>query len=203
MILTGDAEPIACTYGVTVTDPVTADVDAIAAGLHDAWGDELMPQLCNVISLNTTEIALQRTEPSYPVTPTSAPSVGFGTGAVVGGEVGNCAPQNCAYLLSKRSNYGGRRGQGRMYLPGVAEGDVSPVGIIGAGRLGTLATAAATWLARFGTGALTDVVPVILHSFKIEEGLPVPVPTTLPPPYPITAMGLSTSIATQRLRLRR
>ena len=47
------------------------------------------------------------------------------------------SPPSVSYVVSKRTNIGGRAFRGRMYLPGVQEGDVDEAGIIAGARVNT------------------------------------------------------------------
>lgn len=196
--LTGDPEPMAVTIGLKDQDPVLNTPNEIAAELADAFGDEIMPEVTNVMTLTQCEVYLQRDGDSWTPTP---PDIGVATVAVVGSEVGTAAVQNTAYLIHKRSTDSGRRGRGRWYLPGVAEGDVSAVGAVGAGRIASLNLALTAFLARFGAGALTDVQAVILHGVA-DPAIESP-PVGFPDPSVITSMNVDPIVATQRRRLRR
>jgi hypothetical protein len=196
MSLTGDNEALAVTLGVRDQDPVVNTPNEIAAGLFDAFGDEILPELTNVITLTQCEVFLQRDGDSWDDVP---PDTGVATGAVAGSETGQSAVQNTAYLVHKRSAEGGRRGRGRWYLPGVAEGDVSPAGAVTSGRQTTMNAALVDFLARFGAAGLTDMAPVILHGL-IGSSTP---PPGFGDPTLITAMTLDPVAATQRRRLRR
>lgn len=101
--------------------------------------------------------------------------------------LGSALPQNCAFLVQKRSGVAGPQGRGRMYLPPFAaiESEISSNGVLSPG-----ATAAIQ-------GRVNDAFPVdsavILHDALS--------PTTVP--TPITVLVLSNLLATQRRRLRR
>lgn len=203
--LSGDAQPFAVTYGLIEVDPPIDTPNDIAAAVHDAFGDLIVPELTNVITLTQTEVYLQRTGPNYGPGE-AAPLVGTAVLNRVGGEAGQSAVQNTAYLVHKRTSFGGRRGRGRWYLPGVAEGDVSPAGAVGSGRVTSMNAALAAWLLRWDlTGSdLDGYFPVILHSYDPDADPPaISDPTLLPPPHIITSMNLDGLAATQRRRLRK
>ncbi len=106
---------------------------------------------------------------------------------------GSFLPQNCAFLLHKRSGLGGRKNRGRMYLPGVNEALVDDKGLMSTTAInGVNAAAAAT---------LADIIAiegvermVILHTQPLG-----PVGTV---PTPVTTLLLDPVLGTQRRRLR-
>jgi len=61
----------------------------------------------------------------------------FGTSSrqSAGSNPGNSAPSNTAWLVTKTPGVGGRRKRGRMFIPGIPEGDVDPGGFIVPGRV--------------------------------------------------------------------
>lgn len=114
------------------------------------------------------------------------------TRAVGGTGAGATAPYNVAYLVHKHNFTIGRRGNGRMFLPGVNETMVGSAGEISPGWFTTLQTA----LTAFYDGLVSDEFqPVLFHS--PTAGNPTP------PSSFITGFGLDVRVATQRNRLRR
>lgn len=108
---------------------------------------------------------------------------------VVGTAVGSLLPSNCAVLVEKRTAAAGRRGQGRMYVPGIAaEPNVDGLGVLASAYVTGLTTALAAWLTRLGSDGLP---PYLLHATA---------PAT---PDPITALAVDPVIGTQRRRMRR
>lgn len=114
------------------------------------------------------------------------------TGAIGTGEAtGDFLPQNCSFLMQKRSDLGGRRNRGRMYWPIISEGNVNEVGEISSGFLSTLNTFADNFLAEAQNAANNLSAMVILHS------------SGDPTPAVVTSVSVTPLIATQRRRLRR
>lgn len=94
---------------------------------------------------------------------------------------------NLAMLVVKSTSLGGRKGRGRMFVPGVLESAVDPAGIISDAVL----TPIQGMLEALVTDLATVSVPmVLLHSDS----------TT---PTPVTGLNASGTAATQRRRLRR
>lgn len=189
MLVTGDVEPMAVTIGMALNG--VGSLPEITEQLHDAFGDFLVPQLPADMSLVQTEIHFNGAG---------------GTGLEIfthtltrtGARPGGSLPNNCAFLVHKRTALAGRRGRGRFYIPGPEDGNVAGNGILSTALFDQVQAALNTWFARWGAPStpLADVRPVVLHSHKKLE----PPPTQ--PPTIITAFQLDTKIATQRRRLR-
>lgn len=96
-----------------------------------------------------------------------------------------------SYLVQKNTNFGGRSGRGRFYIPGVPEQNADEGGELTSGVLGGLQIAMDAFYAAL---LAADLPPVLLHA---EPDAPI---TT---PLPITSFTVSSKIATQRRRLRR
>lgn len=195
MTLAADPEPMAVTYGVAF-DVGSADSPALMAAaaveLHDSFGDTVIGAMGNVYTLTTTEIRYVPDSGTLGDDPTIAVT----SLARVGAQPGGVLPQNCAVLIHKRTARSGRRGRGRMYVPGIPEGDVSQVG--GITTLAGWQTALTAFYNRIV--AAPDVLgPVLLHSTSPT----VPLLTDpLLVPDGITAFQVDGVIATQRRRLR-
>lgn len=105
------------------------------------------------------------------------------------GTGGTAGVPNTAFLVQKQTALGGKAGRGRWYLPGVPEASVSQGGAL----TGGIATAIQSDLDSFqATYEGPGYIGVVLH----EPGSPLSTPT------PITSFAISTTVATQRRRLR-
>lgn len=109
-------------------------------------------------------------------------------------------PQNSALLISKRTNLGGRRGRGRMFVPGVlGEAAVGETGVITSGVVADLQDKADDFLDQCTTGGLAALpVPLYLEHFPSTVS-----PGSEPPPTLVTSLVVDSLISTQRGRLRR
>lgn len=96
-------------------------------------------------------------------------------------------PINTSYLVNKVSQAPGRRGRGRMFLPGVSEGAVGDDGIVEAGSVASLQTAVDNVVTQMATLGYT---PVLFHQKP---------PFT---PSLISAYSVQKKVATQRRRFR-
>lgn len=179
---TGDPEPMVCTMGFQVDDPVTVGQTAM-----DNFATAFLTALRNrTISLYTwsrVDFVVGKTTGDTAFTST----VGAGNGALTGAGL----PQNCAWLVRKRSPLVGRKNRGRMYVPGVRETNVNEVGIIENTEVAGAQTAWNTFQANI-EGDPNFVGLAILHSLG---------DATLP--TPISALEVDNVIATQRRRMRR
>lgn len=185
----GDPEPMAVTYGVSI-DTVAPPVDpaALASGLQARFAADILPLMASVITLNGCEVRWQNAAPPAP------PVIAFDPGSAAGGNVGTYLPQNSAFLVHKRTSFAGRVGRGRLYFPGVNEDQVNNNGTLDGAALTSWNTALNTWLSDI------LVVPgcngmVLLHD---DGGAGAALP-----PYAISTLQMDPVIATQRQRLRR
>lgn len=100
-------------------------------------------------------------------------------------------PANTSLLVNKITSIGGRRGRGRMYVPGLVETSVDAAGaLLPAYRTGlqNCFTSIANYMAN------NDNPLVLLHGSYSEA---------VSTPTPITSLSVQPKVATQRRRLRR
>lgn len=103
------------------------------------------------------------------------------------GAAGASAP---AFLIHKNTDFGGRAGRGRMYLPGVPEAAIAPGGALEPAFADALNVAASAF---FDALEALLVLPVLLHG----PASPLEAPT------PITSFSGDPMVGTQRRRQRR
>lgn len=96
------------------------------------------------------------------------------------------APPNCTWVVRKSTAAGGRRGKGRMHLPGVIEANVDSLGQVDAGAMTTYNGRLALLLADH---AAAGMAMTLLHS----HGSSIPTP--------ITGLVVAPKIGTLRKRL--
>ena len=111
----------------------------------------------------------------------------------VGTQGSASVPQNTATLIRKTTAVGGRRGRGRMFIPGIAESVVNNQGVLTTAAVDQFNVSAA--LLRVPS-AFTGDANVVDGGVLFHESAP----TT---PTAITALIVQTTCATQRRRLRR
>jgi hypothetical protein len=89
--------------------------------------------------------------------------------AVVGGDSANIDEPDDALVITKRTDKAGRRGLGRMYLPGVPDDDVEN-GLNT--NVGAYANAAGTFFPLFLASGAWNIEPVVFSRKSQEEALP-------------------------------
>lgn len=186
--LLDDTEPIVTTLGHEIDTASGASGAQAADDLFVGFATHIMPELNNRYILTGVDAYVGQDGPGPLVyTSTEAPENGGATAAPL--------PQNCAYLIRKRTDLAGRRGRGRMYIPGCREDQVDPTGLVASGMVTALQTAFDNFY-EYLTAAVGGryYPPVVLHR---SEGAGVE-----PPPTPITTFTAENRIATQRRRLR-
>lgn len=169
-----------CTLGFHV-DPASGDAFAAATGFDAMWASRILPQQSSEILFLgcLVKFGPVDTGPSAQVSRSTAGSL-----------TGNGSQPNVAYLVRKSSDLGGRSGRGRMYIPGVNEGDVNSSGALTSTRRTALQTAVEAFMA----DAATAGNPLyLLHG----NSLGIHVPSIL------TGLSVDATVATQRRRLRR
>lgn len=101
------------------------------------------------------------------------------------------APPNVAAIIRKQTQFGGRKGRGRLYMPGIAEANITSTGTMS----GTPLTAMQTSWSTFLTGLLEEDIPMVLLHSEQDGGLT--------PPYVVSSLLVESRIGTQRRRNRR
>ena len=187
--LTGDPEKMVVTIGYRplVGDDFAAH-DGALTGLEQDFFDNIVVGAASM-SNSFTYLGLEAT---------AAIGAGFvsiikprtvaGTGPTTGFAA---LPQNCAYLVKKKTAFVGRRNQGRLYMPMIhlGEGDVTAAGVISAATVTALQT---RW-----TNFHTDSLAGGNYELQLLHSSPA-----MGDARDITAFVVDTTIATQRRRLR-
>lgn len=108
-----------------------------------------------------------------------------------GGLEGSAAvPPNTSVLVSKQTAVGGRRGRGRMFLPGIREDRVDVTGLLDPTNVGNINNALDSFMSDMTTAG---------YPLMLEHG-DDPSPLA---PTELVAMECQSTVATQRRRLRR
>lgn len=186
--LANDPEDMVITFGIELGG--SFDAPTTMGNIRDAFTDTgsvgPISRISNAYTFAAVELAIGQ-DGGPPIRTELAVNV-------AGTDTAPPLPQNCAVLVRKLSALPGREGKGRMYVPGFAEGGVSPNGVIDSVNL----TALQTRWDNFRAGVIvTDQVDnmVVLHSSPQAGGTPLPTP--------VTNLIVDNVIATQRRRLRR
>lgn len=187
----GAAVVFGCARNIELTASEHADI------IQDAFADAFAPEISTSVTITTCDV-------KFGPDATGA----SGTSSVVprqGAQSAACLAPNTAFLLTKVTGTGGRRGRGRMFLPGVTDTLADNGGVV--------LPAVVTQLGVRGTQLLTalDVAGmpmVVLHEpstiWVLVNGQPRRIPTSdpLPEPDQVTSLVCNTRVGTQRRRLR-
>lgn len=204
-----DPEEMVCTFGIRAGGSVlnTASAERILA----AWIARIRPLQDDSIGIVGVTIRV-RDDGGGDFVYDAAPAA-----ASVGGTVGAGLPSNCAILARKFTGRAGRRGRGRMFIPGINEGAIDEVGLLTPAGITAWDGALANFLADLGAAATAGppaTAPVIMtvqhnnttSSTRNSGGGVTTVTTTQgaagPLPDVVTQLRVDGRIGTQRRRLR-
>jgi hypothetical protein len=124
----------------------------------------------------------------------TGPAAITGVGAASGGSGGDGYAPNCAYLVTKNTSLGGKKGKGKMFIPGLNETNVITGGQLAAGIATTMA---GNWNSFQTAWEAFGYSLMLFHSYDPAKGETPVAPTH------INSFSCSNLIATQRQRLRR
>lgn len=185
IVHTALARPAYVTFGVAVpggtTDPdVIAEDVATAFTAPNSMSDRLDTG-CTVTTV-TCRVGQDAGDPRIGVFAPNKAGVGLA----------NAVPVNVAALIHKRTNFGGRRGRGRIFMPWCLDDtEVDEGGAIGVAARADLQANADVFLNVFALGGYSMVV---LHS---------PGQSSASVPFPVTSLTVDPRVSTQRRRLGR
>lgn len=206
--VSGDSEEMNCVVGVrTASPPLGVDH---ANRLMRAMATTVLLNISSSTTLLGVTLRVKQDGGDFLVFESNAASV-------TGGAAGAAAPQNTALILRKVTTRGGRRGKGRMFIPGIPEGVVDQAGILTATARTDFTTLAGQFLAALsatavaGPPAQAPVVTTIQHSNSTttsrSSGGGVRTITVVegaagPAPDDIVQYAVDPRVGTQRRRLR-
>lgn len=177
--------------------------------LSDAWRLAMMPQLSSSLGLVNTILRVRQDDGTDLIHTFPIATAGGGLALAP-------TPSNTAILVQKVTTRGGRRGKGRMYVPGCPEANVDQDGFLTVAYRASLQTAVNNLLDRLtapaGGGTAGDpVAPRLLHNSSTQTTVQTSptariVTTTItgpgPAPDAITGFLIAPQVATQRRRMR-
>lgn len=168
-----------CAYGVQLVDPGDSPAD-VADSVDNAYLTNTM------VSLQVAKITLVNIRVKFGPNDVGAsldrPVTHTGTAAGEG-----LAP-NSSLLVTKNTAFGGRKGRGRMYWPGIQDGTIDDYGNVTAASFNTYQTKFSAWLA---SHVGSNIPLVVLHG------------SNPPLPYLVTSLAVQNLMGTQRRRLGR
>lgn len=182
MMQSGASVPMLITFGYDAVSAQTPTQDAIDwDALLRATGRPFAPAAYSTTWLYLGIDATRMTG--------TGPIVGSVVQSIAGSTTLGACPPNTAFLLSKATARGGRKGKGRCFLPPMwtAETNVNDFGVISSGPVSTMQGQWASFLTAVNA---TPLPAVLLHS----DGST---------PDPITGLTVNALAASQRRRLRR
>lgn len=193
LFFTGNAAPTGAAITFAGRDVGGSTSAAGIAGIiATTWGTNLDNETNSLLTLGTVRVKKGPMEDG---------PFGVVNTANTGNKAASAASPNVAYLVRKNTALGGKKGSGRLYMPGVAEADVNENGDLVAARLTALQSA---WQ-NFHAALQTATVPMYLaHShgtYVNTKGQTITVPAITP--SEVTSLSLDNRVATQRRRLRR
>lgn len=191
LMCAGDPDPWYVTFGVAHTVD-EGDIETIGLSVNTAWQSTFLPSQANTVTHTGCKITMGTADEPLRV---------FKPSNVLdnqGGSADNRLPQNCALLVRKNTNKGGRRNKGRFFVPLiVGETTVNSVGMIETSEViyfQGLANAFQASLAEDADPVIPSTPMVVLHH---SEGV-----STAPSPTPVSSLQVDGVIATQRRRMR-
>lgn len=198
ILMGGTAAPLgaAMVFGTVRNIELTAEEHATA--IFDIIADSNVGEAPTTLTFESCVYKFGPDETGATGISTDIPRAGVNSSAAA-------SPQN-AYLLTKSTALGGRRGKGRLFLPGVIEERVSQSGAITPVVVETLTD---NWNGILANLETAGVPMVLLHGPSTEwvlvGGQPrrVPIAGEIPEPTPVTSIACSSTVATQRRRVRR
>lgn len=171
-----------CTFGVANPEELSpSDIGLIVENRADT--EQIM---ATVASTTTLVGILVKNGPN-----STGPSAEVATSIPGEDSVGQASP-NVAWLFRKETPLGGRRGRGRMYVPGVGETRIDQAGVIAEPTRAAMQT---NWRNFFDELTSSNLQPFLLHGESASG--------PAAPPTPISTWFLDARVATQRRRLRR
>lgn len=175
---TGLGAPTGAALTFGVQNDSDFDAPKVAFDIAEAWGTSAMT---GTYSTNVTASVFKAK-----LGPNATGAAAEYSTAFVGG-LGASGHPGAAYLVSKFTATGGRQGRGRCYIPGAAEGDVGPGGVILPANQDQITD---RWRDFNQLLILGSLPMVLLHHNSLT-------------PSPVTDLVCSGQVATQRRRNRR
>lgn len=204
-----DPEPMYCTIGLRAA---VAPLDAShAERLFSAWRQNGLTRQVSSAQLRGAIVRVQQ-DGGGTVVYEHRPAA-----PVNGGTVASGFPSNVAVIAEKLTARAGRRGRGRLFVPGIPDTDADNAGVLSSSAVTGWNTVLLGFhqnlLGQTGGGTLegADVVPLLFHgptttttrttgpgtrTVTTTEGAPGPLPDV------ITGFSVDNMVGTQRRRLR-
>lgn len=167
--------------GAEITLGLDLDVVATPAAVAELVADNWV---ANCLGLQSSNLVFDEVYVKFGDNETGASGL-FTVGAA-GGLGTSSVPPQVALLVKKNTQFGGRKGRGRLYIPGLVESDVEETGQVQAPDVVSWQTAMDDFHTQLNTD---DIPPLLLHNDATV-------------PYLITSFTVDSTTATQRRRIR-
>lgn len=178
LVWSGSAVPLGAVSTHGFEHSGGGDPSTVAGVIASVWDTTWMANVSSAINLDRVEVKFG---------PDATGPSGDATSGTAGGGTGLAVTPQVAWLVRKNTGLGGRKGRGRMYLPGLEEGNVNSGGNIDA----TVLSNAQTDLDTILSGLATLNLPMhLLHGDAT-------------PPTEVTSLVAQAQVGTQRRRNRR
>ena len=166
-------------FGVQVVDPSDTPQD-VATAVINAYTVNTMASL-QVSKLSLTNVHVK-------FGPNDVGASLDNPVSIVGTATGEGLAPNSALLITKNTAFGGRKGRGRMYWPGIQDGTIDDYGLVTTASFATYQTKFTAFLASL---VGSNIPMVVLHG------------SNPPLPYLVTTLAVQHLMGTQRRRLGR
>lgn len=176
---TASAQKAEVAFGVQLVDPSDTPED-VANHVQNAYTVNTMASL-QVAKLSLTNIHV-KFGPNDVGAAFDLPS------SIVGTAAGEGLAPNSALLITKNTAFGGRKGRGRMYWPGIQDGTIDDYGLVTVASFASYQTKFTAFLSSL---VGSNIPMVVLHG------------TNPPLPYLVTSLAVQHLMGTQRRRLGR
>lgn len=173
----GNAAPRGAEITLGLDLDVVATPAAVAELVAANW-------VTNCLVLQSSNITLEEVYVKFGDNATGA--AGVFTVASAGSLGTGTVPPQVALLVKKNTQFGGRKGRGRFYVPGLVETDVDENGVVQGPDVAAWQDAMDDFHTQLNTD---DIPPLLLHNDATV-------------PYLITSFTVDATTATQRRRLR-
>lgn len=186
---------------VTHTPPETRQdaIDSMVRDVLNNWQDEILGLNLLNNNLVLTDLHWLDLDDDDGNSGTIAPDPGK---PLNGGNAGAGATINCAYLVHKNGAVGRRRRQGRMYLGGVGEANITEDGILSAGTVTDLNAGLSDFLDGINDDAiLHEEQHLVVVHFRRDPDTHEIIDSSIGQTR-VDSLTVDTLVATQRRRLR-
>lgn len=174
IFFSGAGAPLGAATTFGFANPTDKGAAQLANNVEASWVTAMIPKMSSALTQYQVQIKLG---------PNDEGATAENNDVNVGTAAATAVSPNVAWLVDKVTALGGRRHKGRMFVPGLVEGDVSASGIITGSGYQTAVDDLYDFL------VADDINMVILHN-------------SVGTPTPVTSLSSNAKVGTLRRRLR-